>query len=56
MSLLGVYVIVEYYVKADKNLKYRNKITNQKFDTEYIKNEILRLLFNLMRCIGIWSK
>ena len=44
MSLLGVYVIVGYYVKADKNLKYRNKITNQKFDTEYIKNEILRLL------------
>ncbi len=44
MSLLGVYVIIGYYVKADRNLKYRNKITNQKFDTEYIKNEIQRLL------------
>ena len=44
MNLLGVYVIIGYYVKAEKNLKYRNKITNQKFDTEYIKNEIQRLL------------
>lgn len=44
MSLLGVYVIIGYYVKANKNPNYRNKITNQKFDTEYIKNEIQRLL------------
>ena len=44
MSLLGVYVIIGYYVKANRNPKYGNKITNQKFDTEYIKNEIQRLL------------
>ncbi len=44
MSLLGVYVIVGYYVRADKNPRYGNKITNQRFDIEYIKEEIQRLL------------
>lgn len=44
MSLLGVYVIVDYYVHADKNPRYRNKITNQRFNVEYIKEEIQRLL------------
>ncbi len=44
MSLLGVYVIVGYYVQADRNPRYRNKITNQRFDIEYIKEEIQRLL------------
>ena len=44
MSLLGVYVIVGYYVHADRNPRYRNKITNQRFDIEYIKEEIQRLL------------
>ena len=44
MSLLGVYVIVGYYIQADKNPRYKNKITNQRFDTEYIKEEIQRLL------------
>ena len=44
MSLLGVYVIVDYYIQADRNPGYKNKITNQRFDTEYIKEEIQRLL------------
>ncbi len=44
MSLLGVYVIVGYYIQADRNPRYRNKITNQRFDTKYIKKEIQRLL------------
>ncbi|MCW3136085.1 MAG: hypothetical protein N2V77_03985 [Canidatus Methanoxibalbensis ujae] len=44
MSLLGVYVIVGYYIQADRNPGYKNKITNQRFDTEYIKEEIQRLL------------
>lgn len=44
MSLLGIYVVIAYYVDAEKNLNYNNKITNQRFDTTYIKNEILRLL------------
>ncbi len=44
MSLLGIYVIIGYYVEAARNPKYKNKITNQKFDTDYIKSEIGRLL------------
>jgi len=44
MNLLGVYVIIGYYVEANRNPKHSNKITNQKFDTKYIKNEIQRLL------------
>ena len=44
MSLLGVYVIVGYYVKADRNPRYKNKITNQRFDTEYLKEELQKLL------------
>ncbi len=45
MSLLGVYVIIGYYIKAERNLRYKNKITNQRFDVEYIKGEIQRLLY-----------
>jgi len=45
MSLLGVYVIIGYYVKADKSSRYKNKITKQKFDVEYIKEKIQRLLY-----------
>lgn len=44
MSLLGVYVILGYYVQADKNQNYTNKITNQRFNTKYLKCEIQRLL------------
>lgn len=44
MSLLGVYVVIGYYTQADRNPDYNNKITNQKFDTKYIKKEIQRLL------------
>jgi len=40
MSLLGVYVIISYYKEAQKNLKFENKITNQKFDFEHIKQEL----------------
>ncbi|MEO0190530.1 MAG: hypothetical protein ABIL18_06075 [candidate division WOR-3 bacterium] len=40
MSLLGVYTIIAYYVDAEKNLKFKNKITNQKFDINYIKNKL----------------
>ena len=45
MSLLGIYVILGYYVQADRNPRYKNKITNQRFDIEYIKEEIQRLLY-----------
>jgi len=44
MSLLGVYVIISYYRDAAKNPKYKNKITDQRYDTSYIKDEIKKLL------------
>ncbi|WP_461246196.1 hypothetical protein [Treponema sp. R6D11] len=44
MSLLGVYVIVAFYSKAGKNDNYKNKITNQIFDSEFIIAELDKLL------------
>jgi hypothetical protein len=44
MSLLGVNVIIAYYVQAAKNKRYQNKITNQQFDISFVCNEIERLL------------
>lgn len=47
MSLLGVYVIIAYYVDAEpsKKKKYKtSKITEQRFDIPYIKQEIKKLL------------
>ena len=44
MSLLNVYVIISYYKYADKSLRYKNKITNQRFDVEQIKFEMKKLL------------
>ncbi|MCX7999288.1 MAG: hypothetical protein N3A69_10125, partial [Leptospiraceae bacterium] len=40
MSLLGVYVIVAYYNNAEKSTRYRHKITNQRFDIDYIKEQL----------------
>ncbi len=40
MSLLDVYVILAYYEKADKHPSRVNKITNQKFNNDYVKNKI----------------
>jgi len=45
MSLLGVYVIISYYKTAERSSRYKNKITNQRFDIEHIKSEIKKLLF-----------
>lgn len=44
MSLLNVNVIIAYYKYATKNPKYQNKITNQKFDIEHVKNQIEQLI------------
>jgi len=44
MSLLGVYVIISHYTDASKSSRYGHKITNQKFDIKYIKNQIRKLL------------
>ena len=45
MSLLGVNVIISYYIVAEQSPRYKNKITNQRFDIEQIKKELKRLLF-----------
>lgn len=44
MSLLGVYVIVAYYSDAVRSKRYRHKITNQRFDIDYIKEQIKNIL------------
>ena len=43
MSLLGVYVIIAYYDNADKNLDYENKITNQEFDHNFVRDRIMEI-------------
>lgn len=54
MSLLGVNVIIAYYESASKSKRYENKITKQRFDIEYVKSQILKLMScNPTRCIGI---
>lgn len=40
MSLLGVYVILGYYKKAEKNPDYQHKITAQEFDYIYLKQRL----------------
>lgn len=40
MSLLGVYVILGYYKKAEKSPDYQHKITEQEFDYEYLKQRL----------------
>jgi hypothetical protein len=44
MSLLGIYVIIGYYSSASLSSRFENKITDQKFNIEYIKNEVNKLL------------
>ncbi|MDR2193310.1 MAG: hypothetical protein LBP19_02425 [Treponema sp.] len=44
MSLLGVNVIIAAYADAEKNQRYAHKITNQRFNAEYISGKIQDLL------------
>jgi len=44
MSLLGVYVVIAYYNDADRSTKYKHKITKQRFDIDYISEEIKNIL------------
>jgi len=44
MSLLGIYVIIAYYNKAEPSKRYKNKITNQRFDINYVKEQIKNIL------------
>jgi len=45
MSLLGVYVIISYYSDASKSSRFGNKITDQRFDIDYLRSEIEKLLY-----------
>jgi len=44
MSLLGVYVIIAYYSEAEPSERYKNKITKQRFDIAYLKEQIKNIL------------
>jgi vacuolar-type H+-ATPase subunit F/Vma7 len=44
MSLMGIYVIIGYYKDAEKSEKYMHKITNQRFDIQHIKEEIMKII------------
>jgi len=44
MSLLGVYVIISYYSKAEINENYSNKITNQRFNIRQLNVNFRKLL------------
>lgn len=44
MSLFDVYTIIAYYSCAEQSPKYKNKITKQRFDLEFIIEEINNLL------------
>ena len=44
MSLLGVYVIIAYYNDATQSSRYDKKITEQRFDIDYLKSQIKKLL------------
>jgi len=44
MGLLGVYVIIAYYNDAEQSSRYDKKITEQRFDIDYLKGQITKLL------------
>lgn len=44
MSLLGVYVIISYYKNAKQSSRYEQKITEQEFDIDHIKDDVRELL------------
>ena len=43
MSLLDVFVVFAYYNEAEKHMSIYNKITNQKFDNDWIKTKITEI-------------
>jgi len=43
MSLLDVYVVLAYYVDADKHKTRDNKITNQKYNNDYVKSKLIEI-------------
>lgn len=43
-SYLNVYTIPAYYVKAEKNTKYKNKVTSLRFDPKFLVDKIKLIL------------
>lgn len=43
MSLLGVFVIISYYIDAEKHKKKENRITNLKYDISHIREQLNKL-------------
>jgi hypothetical protein len=43
MSLLNIYVIIAYYKTANKSSRFGDKITDQRFDIAYLKEQINQL-------------
>ena len=46
MSLLNIHVIIAYYISAKKSTSYRNKITSQRFDTDFLRVKINQISSN----------
>jgi hypothetical protein len=44
MSLLNVNVILSYYSSAEASSRYKNKITNQRFDIKQIEEQLKNLI------------
>ena len=44
LSLLNVHIVLAYYDDAEKNPKGKDKITNQKFDNEFIKGKLDQII------------
>jgi len=44
MSLLGVYAIISYYEDAQPSSRYKQKITEQRFDIKHLRGAIVSLL------------
>ncbi|PIO04134.1 hypothetical protein COT48_02020 [Candidatus Woesearchaeota archaeon CG08_land_8_20_14_0_20_47_9] len=63
MSLLGVYVIIAYYDEAEQSSRYEKKITKQRFDVNYLKDEIKKLMsyqsdalhWNISQIENVWE-
>lgn len=44
MSLLNVHVVIAYYVSAERSPDYQNKITSQRFDTNFLIRKIKQII------------
>lgn len=44
MNLLNVYIVLGYYETAQKNRRYKNKLTKQQFNNAFVKAQISEIL------------